>query len=98
MTSARSALVAFLCAVFALFVGAWLGGHPERPRPDPGCPRGEDQALRAEVVDSIEQNFYKRVDEESLEDASPERNRGSVNDPFSHYLTPKGVPPASTNR
>ena len=29
MNSVRSAVVAFLCAVFALVVGIWLGGHPE---------------------------------------------------------------------
>jgi carboxyl-terminal processing protease len=90
MTSARSALVAFLCAVFALFVGIWLGGHPERlPGPIQDALVEEDQALRAEVIDSIEQNFYKRVDEESLEDASMKGIVESLNDPFSHYLTPK---------
>ncbi len=90
MTSARSALVAFLCAVFALFVGIWLGGHPERlPGPLQDALVGEDQALRAEVIDSIEQNFYKRVDEESLQDASLKGIVESLDDPFSHYLTPK---------
>ncbi|HEX2413625.1 MAG TPA: S41 family peptidase [Thermoleophilaceae bacterium] len=90
MTSARSALVAFLCAVFALFVGIWLGGHPERlPGPIQDALVEEDQALRAEVIDSIEQNFYKRVDEESLQDASLKGIVESLNDPFSHYLTPK---------
>ena len=90
MTSARSALVAFLCALFALFVGIWLGGHPERlPGPLQDALVGEDQALRAEVIDSIEQNFYKRVDEESLQDASLKGIVESLDDPFSHYLTPK---------
>jgi carboxyl-terminal processing protease len=90
MTSARSALVAFLCAVFALFVGIWLGGHPERlPGPLQDALVGEDQALRAEVIDSIEQNFYKPVNEESLEDASLKGIVESLDDPFSHYLTPK---------
>ena len=30
----------------------------------------EDRALRAEIIDTIEDNFYKPVDESKLEDAS----------------------------
>ncbi len=90
MNSARSAIVAFLCAVFALFVGIWLGGHPERlPGPIQDALVEEDQALRAEVIDSIEDNFYKSVDEERLDDASLKGIVESLNDPFSHYLTPR---------
>ena len=90
MNSVRSAIVAFLCAVFALFVGIWLGGHPENL---PGALQDafvdEDRALRAEVIDTIEDNFYKRVDEEQLDDASLKGIVDSLRDPFSHYLTPK---------
>ena len=90
MNSVRSAIVAFLCAVFALFVGIWLGGHPENL---PGALQDafvdEDRALRAEVIDTIEDNFYKRVDEEQLDDASLKGIVDSLEDPFSHYLTPK---------
>ncbi len=90
MNSARSALVAFLCAVFALFVGIWLGGHPENlPGPIQDAFVDEDRALRAEVIDSIEQNFYKKIDEKNLGDASLKGIVESLNDPFSHYLTPK---------
>jgi carboxyl-terminal processing protease len=90
MNSVRSAVVAFLCAVFALLVGIWLGGHPENL---PGALQDafvdEDRALRAEVIDTIEDNFYKRVDEETLDDASLKGIVDSLEDPFSHYLTPK---------
>jgi carboxyl-terminal processing protease len=90
MNSVRSAIVAFLCAVFALFIGIWLGGHPENL---PGALQDafvdEDRALRAEVIDTIEDNFYKRVDEEQLDDASLKGIVDSLEDPFSHYLTPK---------
>jgi carboxyl-terminal processing protease len=90
MTSVRSAIVAFLCAVFALFVGIWLGGHPENL---PGALQDafvdEDRALRAEVIDTIEDNFYKKVNDEKLDDASLKGIVDSLNDPFSHYLTPK---------
>jgi carboxyl-terminal processing protease len=90
MNSVRSAIVAFLCAVFALFVGIWLGGHPENL---PGALQDafvdEDRALRAEVIDTIEDNFYKKVDEKKLDDASLKGIVDSLQDPFSHYLTPK---------
>ncbi len=90
MNSARSALVAFLCAVFALFVGIWLGGHPEKlPGPIQDALVEEDQALRAEVIDSIQQNFYKPVDKSTLDDASLKGIVQALDDPFSHYLTPK---------
>jgi carboxyl-terminal processing protease len=90
MNSARSAIVAFLCAVFALLVGIWLGGHPENlPGPIQDAFVEEDQALRAEVIDTIEDNYYKKVDEEKLDDASLKGIVESLRDPFSHYLTPK---------
>jgi carboxyl-terminal processing protease len=90
MHSVRSAIVAFLCAVFALLVGIWLGGHPENlPGPIQDAFVDEDRALRAEVIDTIEDNFYKKVDEEKLGDASLKGIVESLRDPFSHYLTPK---------
>src|ERR671925_325186 len=71
MQSTRSAVVAFLCAVVALFVGIWLGGHPESlPDPIRDTFVDEDRALRAEVVDTIKDNFYKPVNEDKLDDAS----------------------------
>jgi carboxyl-terminal processing protease len=89
MNSVRSAVVAFLCAVFALFVGIWLGGHPENlPSALQDAFVDEDRALRAEVIDTIEDNFYRKVDEERLDDASLKGIVDSLEDPFSHYLTP----------
>ena len=89
MYSARSAVVAFLCAVVALFVGIWLGGHPESlPGPIRDAFVEEDRALRAEVVDTIEDNFYKPIDEDKLEDASLKGIVDSLDDQYSHYLTP----------
>ena len=49
----------------------------------------EDRALRAELIDSIEDNFYKPVDEKKLDDASLKGIVESLDDPYSHYLTPK---------
>jgi carboxyl-terminal processing protease len=89
MNSPRSALVAFLCAVLALGVGIWLGGHPESlPGPLRDTLVEEDRALRAEVVEMIEDNFYKPVDEKRLDDGSLKGLVDSLGDQYSHYLTP----------
>jgi carboxyl-terminal processing protease len=89
MNSGRSALVAFLCVVVALLVGIWLGGHPESlPGPVRDALVEEDRALRAEVVEMIEENFYRPVDEDKLDDASLKGMVESLGDQYSHYLTP----------
>ena len=86
----RTGLIALCCAVLALVAGIWLGGHPER-LPDPVADAfvEEDRALRAELIDSIEDNFYKTVDEKDLDDASLKGIVQALDDPYSHYLTPK---------
>ncbi|MBN1527753.1 MAG: S41 family peptidase [Thermoleophilaceae bacterium] len=79
-----AALVAILAA------GIWLGGHPEHlPGPVRDALVDDDRALRAEVIDTIEDNFYRPVDEGKLEDASLKGVVDSLDDRFSHYLTPK---------
>jgi carboxyl-terminal processing protease len=89
MQSTRSAIVAFLCAVLALLVGIWLGGHPESlPGPIRDSFVEEDRALQAEVVETIKENFYRPVDEDKLDDASLKGIVDSLGDQFSHYLTP----------
>jgi len=89
VNSGRSALVAFLCAVVALLVGIWLGGHPESlPGPLRDALVEEDRALRAEVVETIEENFYRPVDENELDEASLKGIVESLGDQYSHYLTP----------
>ena len=89
MNSPRSAVVAFLCALLALVVGIWLGGHPESlPGPVRDSLVEDDRALRAEVVEMIEDNFYKPVDEKRLDDGSLKGLVDSLGDQYSHYLTP----------
>jgi carboxyl-terminal processing protease len=84
------AVIAALCALVALMAGLWLGGHPESlPDPVRDVFVKEDRALRAEIIDSIESNFYKKVDEEKLDDASLKGIVESLGDPYSAYLTPK---------
>ena len=83
-------VVALLSALVALAVGLWLGGHPaDLPGPIRDAFVQEDRALRAELIDSIEDNFYKPVDDGKLDDASLKGIVESLDDPYSHYLTPK---------
>ena len=81
-------IAAALIAVLA--AGIWLGGHPENlPGPVRDALVDDNRALRAEVLDTIEDNFYRPVDESKLEDASLKGVVDSLNDRFSHYLTPR---------
>jgi carboxyl-terminal processing protease len=85
----RTGGIAIAGALVALVLGIYLGGHPELlPGPLRDALVEEDRALRAEVIDMIEENFYKPVDESSLDDASLKGIVESLEDPFSHYLTP----------
>jgi carboxyl-terminal processing protease len=85
----RTAGIATLSAFLALLLGIFLGGHPDVL---PGGVRDafveEDRALRAEIIDKVEEHFYKPVDEEKLEEASLRGIVQSLDDPYSHYLTP----------
>ena len=83
-------LIVLLSAFVALVAGIWLGGHPESlPGPVRDTLVKEDRALRAEIVDSIEKNYYKPVDEKKLDDAALSGIVDSLGDPYSHYLTPR---------
>ncbi len=83
-------VVAALSALVALVAGLWLGGHPkDLPGPVRDAFVQEDRALRAEIIDSIEDNYYKPVNEKRLDDASLKGIVESLDDPYSHYLTPK---------
>jgi carboxyl-terminal processing protease len=89
MSYPRAVLSALVCALLALVAGLWLGGHPKDL---PGFVRDafvdDDRALRAELVDSIRDNYYRRVSQEKLDEASLKGIVDSLGDPFSHYLTP----------
>jgi carboxyl-terminal processing protease len=86
----RNGGIAALCVLVALVAGLWLGGHPESlPGPVRDAFVQDDRAMRAEIIDSIESNYYKPVDEKKLDDASLRGIVESLDDPYSHYLTPK---------
>jgi len=86
-----SRILSLIAAVLVtLAAGIWLGGHPENlPDPIRDLLVDDDRALRAEVIDTIEDNFYRPVKESRLEDASLKGVVDSLDDKFSHYLTPK---------
>jgi carboxyl-terminal processing protease len=85
LTAALSAAVIFLC------LGLWLGGHPNNLPQFARDAFGidEDQAIRAEVKDSIQDNYYKKVSGQTLDEASLKGMVTALGDRFSHYFTPK---------
>jgi carboxyl-terminal processing protease len=86
----RNAALVTVSLALALGVGIYLGGHPSTlPGPLRDALVDDDRALRAEVIDTIEDNFYKQVDESKLDDASLKGIVESLEDPYSHYFTPK---------
>jgi carboxyl-terminal processing protease len=83
-------VLAVLAVLVALAAGLWLGGHPaDLPGPVRDVFVQEDRALRAEIIDTIESNFYKPVNERKLDDASLKGIVESLDDPYSTYLTAK---------
>ena len=83
-------VLALVTALIALAAGLWLGGHPaDLPGPIRDTFVQEDRALRAEIIDSVEDNFYKPVKESKLDDASLKGIVESLDDPYSSYLTAK---------
>ena len=85
----RKGVLALVCALLALVVGIFLGGHPELlPGPVRDVLVEEDRALRAEIVETIEDNFYKPVDDAKLQDASLKGIVESLEDPYSAYISP----------
>jgi carboxyl-terminal processing protease len=86
----RNALLVLACSVLALAAGIYLGGHPSTlPGPIRDSLVDEDRAVRSEIVETIEDNFYKPVDESRLDDASLKGIVESLEDPYSRYITPK---------
>ena len=90
MSSLGKASTALWCALLLLVGGIWLGGHPETlPEPMRRTLVDDDRALRAEVVDSVKDNFYKPVKESKIDDNSLKGIVNGLDDRYSAYLTPK---------
>jgi carboxyl-terminal processing protease len=85
----RTYLALLACALVAGSIGIWLGGHPEHlPGPLRDAFVESDRATQAELIDTIEDNYYKPVSVPKLKRASLKGIVSSLNDPFSHYLSP----------
>jgi carboxyl-terminal processing protease len=86
MLRAFAALVAVLAA---LCVGMYLGGHPaDLPNFLQDAFVDDSATLNSEATDVIEENFYRKVPESQLEDASLQGMVRSLKSRFSHYFTP----------
>jgi carboxyl-terminal processing protease len=84
------AFYAFLIPI-ALVLGIWLGGHPATL---PGFARDalvsdSDGRLYEEAVDTIERDYYRKVDRSALLNTSLSAAVESLQDQFSHYFSPK---------
>jgi carboxyl-terminal processing protease len=88
----RNALTAIFAAVTVLVVfaaGLFLGGHPGKlPDPLRDAFVEDERSVRAELIESIENDYYKPVDEQKLEDASLKGIVRALDDRFSAYYTP----------
>lgn len=90
MKRLRTTTIVLACALAALAGGLWLGGHPSSlPEPLREAFVDEDRALRAEIIDVIEDSFYRDVDRKELEKASLKGIVRALDDRFSQYLTPE---------
>jgi carboxyl-terminal processing protease len=70
--------------------GIWLGGHPEAL---PGAVRDalveQGPAVRADIIQTIQDHYYKPVSKAKLEEESLKGMVASLNDPYSRYFSPQ---------
>src|SRR5918994_3508706 len=83
--------IAALLTPLALVLGIWLGGHPDWL---PGFARetldaDSDGRLYEEAIDTIERDYYRKVDRDALLNTSLSAAVESLQDQFSHYFDPK---------
>ena len=94
MSSRRAPLIVILGVLLPVFLvlGVWLGGHPEDL---PGFARGSafEQNHQTQVVDEalarISSDYYRPITKSQLANSSIAGAVASLDDRFSHYLTPK---------
>jgi carboxyl-terminal processing protease len=94
MSSRRQPLIAILGVLLPVFLvlGVWLGGHPEDL---PGFARRStfEQNRQTQVVDEalarISSDYYRPITKSQLANSSIAGAVASLDDRFSHYLTPK---------
>jgi carboxyl-terminal processing protease len=85
------AVLAVALPVLLLILGIWLGGHPEDLPSFARSAFVADHATRVvdEAINRIASDYYRPVSKGRLADASVAGAVASLNDRFSHYLTPK---------
>jgi carboxyl-terminal processing protease len=86
----RTAVLLAVLIPLALVVGIWLGGHPDHL---PGPARdtlvaNTDGRLYDEAIDTIQRDYYRKVDAKQLLDTSLQSAVQSLKDPFSNYFSP----------
>lgn len=82
-------MVGLACVLIALAGGLYLGGHPDTLPDDVRRVFVADgNAVRDQIIDSIQDGYYKKADRKKLEQASLKGIVDALDDPFSHYLTP----------
>lgn len=70
--------------------GIWLGGHPEAlPGPVRDALVEEGPAVRANIIETIQDHYYKPVSKQKLEEASLKGMVASLKDPYSRYFSPR---------
>jgi carboxyl-terminal processing protease len=85
----RTVVVALACALVALAGGLYLGGHPDAlPDNVRKVFVADENAVRDQLIDAIQDGYYKKANRKKLEQASLKGIVDSLKDPFSHYLTP----------
>jgi carboxyl-terminal processing protease len=78
-----------IVVLLALGAGLFLGGNPKYlPEEFRDIFVEEDRAVRTEILDSIDDSFYKEIDEDDLNQESYKALVRGLKDRFSHYLTP----------
>ncbi len=91
--SARRRLIYVLVAMLPVLLvsGVWLGGHPEDlpAFARSGLVAHDDTRVVDEAIDRISSDYYRPVPRSSLTNASVAGAVASLDDRFSHYLTPK---------
>jgi carboxyl-terminal processing protease len=94
MSSRRQPLIVILGVLLPVFLvfGVWLGGHPEDL---PGFAQGSafEQNHQTQVVDEalarISSDYYRPIAKSQLANSSIAGAVASLDDRFSHYLSPK---------
>jgi carboxyl-terminal processing protease len=82
-----TAFIATFCVLVAFVAGVVVGGTSGLTD-SLGLGSSEDRT-RSQMIESIEDDFYKQVDGDKLEEASYDGIVRSLNDRFSHYFTPE---------